>query len=117
MSDTPRTDAVKYQAMGQFQDVVAAEFARELERELNTLANLRDEAVDNNRVLVKKLCELERENKTLHAQVALDHRAKGLMLLESHKMREAMREAWLIMEKVDNVSARDWMNKNERFYL
>ncbi len=33
MSDTPRTDAVKYHAKGQFQDVVAADFARTLERE------------------------------------------------------------------------------------
>jgi hypothetical protein len=33
MSETPRTDAVKYHARGQFQDVVAADFARTLERE------------------------------------------------------------------------------------
>ena len=33
MSETPRTDAVKYHAKGQFQDVVAADFARQLERE------------------------------------------------------------------------------------
>jgi prophage antirepressor-like protein len=37
MSETPRTDAVKYHARGQFQDVAAADFARELERENSRL--------------------------------------------------------------------------------
>jgi hypothetical protein len=47
---------------------------REIERELDVLANLRDEAVDNNRRLVKEQRELERENALLKrvAQLARD---------------------------------------------
>lgn len=86
MSDTPRTAKESYFEDGGDQFlVVRAEFAKELERENARLEHFLSGEKIARQYAIDKGVELEIENKTLRAQVALDHRAKGLMLMESQR--------------------------------
>ena len=66
-------------------EYVTAYFARELERENARLEHFLSGEKIARQYAIDKGVELEIENKTLRAQVALDHRAKGLMLMESQR--------------------------------
>jgi len=93
MSDTPRTDAVKYQAMGQFQDVVAADFARKLERENTHLLVLATNAEFDRSKLERELAEAKAENARLRdAGKAI----RDALAFECHKLGDCPREidAW-----------------------
>jgi len=91
MSDTPKTDSVKYHARGQFQDVVSADFARELERENAHLLVLATNAEFNR-------SKMERENARLQMELDASCNAEELRQVraENTKLREcgnALRDA------------------------